>query len=175
MKKLIITFTIASAIFLTNCNNSEKESSLKDMKMTELNLADKGIPVTVKAPEGAKVKEGMFSGEFGGIRMYDYEIVKNSFALEVSMDDAEELRTAKEITEDAAEAAQTEEGFAGFVKKEPDGFIYKIKTDDYEEYKFYHVLIKNNRAIEFNEGLKLFTGFNLNDIKILYDIAKNAE
>ncbi len=175
MKKLgLFLLTAVLTVFSVSCGGGSS-SSLADMKLTELNLADKGIPVTIQAPEGAEIKDGMFMGEFGGIKMLDYEIVKDEFVMEVSMDDAEETRTAEEIISDTKEAAQTEDGFVEFVKEEPNGFIYKIKTDDYEDYKFHYVLLKDKRAIEFTEGLKLFTEFTLKDAETLYNIAKNAK
>ena len=149
MKKLGLFLLVAVLTgFSVSCGGGSS-SSLADMKLTELNLADKGIPVTIQAPEGAEIKDGMFMGEFGGIKMFDYEIVKDEFVLEVSMDDTEETRTAEEIISDAKETAQTEDGFVEFIKEEPNGFIYKVKTDDYEDYKFHYVLIKDNSAIEF--------------------------
>ncbi len=176
MKKLgLFLFTAVLAVFSASCGNESSGDSLADMKLTELNLADKGIPVTIKAPEGAEVKEGMFMGEFGGIKMLDYEIVKDEFVMEISMDDTEETRTIEEIVSDAKESAQEEEGFAEFIKEETNGFIYKVKTDEYEDYKFYYVMMKDGKAIEFGEGLKLFTEFSLKDAETLYNIAKNAK
>jgi len=176
MKKLgLYLFTTVLAGFSASCESGNNSSSLSDMKLTELNLADKGIPVTFQCPEGAEVKNGMFMGEFGGVKMLDYEIVKDGFVLEISMDDVEETRTPEEIISDAKETAMTDDGFAEFVKEEPNGFIYKVKIDDYTDYKFHYVLIKNNRAIEFSEGLKLFTEFTQKDAETLYNIAKNAK
>ena len=176
MKKLgLFLLTAVIVSFAVSCGGGSSSSSLADMKLTELNLADKGIPVTLQAPEGAEIKDGMFMGEFGGIKMLDYEIVKDEFVMEVSMDDAEESRTAEEIVNDAKETAKTEEGFVEFVKEEPNGFIYKVKTDDYTDYKFHYVLMKDNRAIEFTEGLKLFSEFTQQDAETLYNIAKNAK
>ncbi|NOZ36136.1 MAG: hypothetical protein GXO80_12670 [Chlorobi bacterium] len=145
------------------------------MKLTALNLTDKGIPVTIQAPEGAEVKDGMFKGEFGGIKMLDYEIVKGEFVMEISMNEAKETRSIKQIIDDAKETAQTEEGFIKFVKEETNGFIYKVKLDDNEDYKFHYVLMKDDKAIEFTEGLKLFTEFTQKDAETLYNIAKNAK
>ena len=175
MTKLgLFLLTAILAGFSVSCGG-DSSSSLADMKLTELNLADKGIPVSLQAPEGAEIKDGMFLGEFGGIKMLDYEIVKDEFVLEVSMDDAEETRTVEEIVSDAKETAQTEDGFVEFVKEESNGFIYKVKTDDYEDYKFHYVLMKDKKAIEFTEGLKLFTEFTQKDAETLYNIAKNAK
>ncbi len=174
MKKLsLILITAVLTSFSVSCGGGS--SSLADMKLSELNLADKGIPVTIQAPEGAEIKDGMFMGEFGGIKMLDYEIVKDEFVMEISMDDSEETRTVEEIVNDAKETAQTEEGFVEIVKEETNGFIYKVKTDDYEDYKFHYVLMKDGKAIEFTEGLKLFTEFTLKDAETLYNIAKNAK
>ncbi len=176
MKKLgLFLLTAVMAGFSVSCGGGSSTDSLSDMKLTELNLADKGIPVTIQAPEGAEIKDGMFMGEFGGIKMLDYEIVKDEFVMEVSMDDTDETRTLEEIVSDAKETAQSEEGFVKFVKEEPNGFIYKVKTDDYTDFKFHYVLLKDKRAIEFTEGLKLFTEFTQKDAETLYNIAKNAK
>ncbi len=175
MKRIgLFLFTVVLAGFSVSCGGGNG-NSLADMKLTELNLTDKGIPVTIQAPEGAEVKDGMFKGEFGGIKMLDYEIVKGEFVMEISMDDAKETRSIKQIINDAKETAQTEEGFIKFVKEETNGFIYKVKIDDNEDYKFHYVLMKDDKAIEFTEGLKLFTEFTQKDAETLYNIAKNAK
>ncbi len=173
-KSVLYLFTIVLASFSVSCGGGSG-NSLADMKLTELNLADKGIPITIQAPEGAEIKNGMFMGEFGGIKMLDYEIVKGEFVIEVSMDDAKETRTVEQIVNDAEETAKTEEGFVKFVKKETNGFIYKVKIDDNEDYKFHYVLMKDGKAIEFTEGLKLFTEFTEKDAETLYNIAENAK
>ena len=175
MKKLgLFLLTAVLAGFSVSCGGGSSDS-LADMKMTEIDLTDKGIPVKFQAPEGAEIKDGMFMGEFGGVKMLDYEIVKDEFSIEVTMDDAEEPRTIEEIVNDAKETAKGDEGFDGFVKEEANGFIYKVKTDDYEDYKFHYVLMKDGKAIEFSEGLKLFSEFTQKDAETLYNIAKNAK
>ncbi len=176
MKKLSLFLIIAVISgFSVSCGGGSSSDSLADMKMTEIDLTEKGIPVKFQAPEGAEIKEGMFNGEFGGVKMLDYEIVKDEFSLEVTMDDSEETRTLEEIVNDDKETAKSDEGFVEFVKEEPNGFIYKVKTDDYTDYKFTYVLMKNNKAIEFSEGLKLFSEFTQKDAETLYNIAKNAK
>ncbi len=174
LRKFTFIFTAIISIGLINsCSDSENKET--KIKTVELNLADKGIPVKINVPENYKIKDGMFMGEFAGVTMYNYEISKGDFAIDVIMDDSDEIRTAAELVSEAKETAKTEEGFQEFILEESNGYIYKVDFEDYEDYMFYYILIKDRRAIEFTEGLKLFSEYTEEDIRFAYDCAKSAK
>ncbi|MCF6184859.1 MAG: hypothetical protein L3J56_09610 [Bacteroidales bacterium] len=53
-KSVLFLFTVVLASFSVSCGGGSG-NSLADMKLTELNLTDKGIPITIQAPEGAEL------------------------------------------------------------------------------------------------------------------------
>ncbi len=174
LRKFTFIFAIIVLIsVISSCNDSNSQKS--DIRTVELDLSDKGIPVKIDVPENYKIKDGMFMGEFAGVKMYNYEISKGDFSIDVIMDDSDETRTVTELVTDAKETAETEKGFQEFILEEANGYIYKVDFDDYEDYMFYYLIIKGKRAIEFTEGLKLFTEYTEEDIRFAYECVKSAK
>ena len=175
LRKLTFIFAAIVLIGFTNsCKDSENKNS--EIKTVELNLSDKGIPVTINVPENYKIKDGLFLGESSaGIKWFNYEISKGNFAIDVIMVDSEETRTATELVSVAKEAAEIDEGFQEFILEEANGYIYKVDYEYYEDYIFYYVIIKDNRAIKFREGFKLSSKYSEDDILFAYQCAKSAK
>ncbi|MCF6365711.1 MAG: hypothetical protein L3J35_05855 [Bacteroidales bacterium] len=73
----LFLLTVLLRLFSVNYGGSSSSSAY--MKLTELNFADKGIPVTVRASEGAEIKNGMFMRVFGGITEKTYTITAEDF------------------------------------------------------------------------------------------------
>ena len=115
----------------------------------------------------------MGNAEMDGVRTINYEVVKDMFKLDVTYtndegyDKAELLATAKNF-------AREEEEFVEFVSEEDLGFIYKLKTEDGDDYSFYYLLLKDTKPIEFGKGFSLSV-FSLEQIKELYAAAKTAK
>ena len=55
-----------------------------------IDLSEKGIPVSVNAPDGAVIEGGVGNGmDFDGVVSHVWEINKGEFSLEVAMEDDE--------------------------------------------------------------------------------------
>jgi hypothetical protein len=106
------------------------------------------------------------------ISVYYNEIVKDDFKLDVNYTNAEYDKA--ELLADAKQFAQEEEDFAEFVLEEEMGFIYKLNTEDGEDYSFYYLLMKDDKPIEFGTGLS-FTTYKLDQVKEMYEAAKAAK
>ncbi len=142
---------------------------------SEVSLADKGIPVTVDAPEGAVIEEGVGNGfEMDGVITHCWEINKGEFSLEVSMDDEEMWQEKSEYLSDSKEFAEMDEDFVEFVVEEENGFICSYNYEGEIEYDFYFIMVKDNQAIEFAPGLGL-SDYGLENIRSLYNTAKSAK
>ncbi len=177
MKKVNFLITAVIAIFaLSSCGggstkDGNHESS--EAKMVEMSLSEKGIPVTFSAPEGVEITDGLLNGVFDGVVLINYEVKKDNFIMDVLMEDADlvdDLSTYLEY----AKGTDIDSDFVEFVKEEENGYIAKLESEDGDNYAFYYVLIKDNRAIEFTEGLN-FSDYTLQEIETLYNAAKDAK
>jgi hypothetical protein len=140
---------------------------------TEYDLGEYEIPVIVAGPIGAKVSAGVGNGSFGGVKTINYEVVKEDFVLDVNhivgaKYSLEDLMTSEKLF------AEELEGFAGFVVEEENGFIYKVNTEEGEDYGFYYVLFKNEQPVEFGVGFS-YSSFTLKQVKKMYKVAKAAK
>ncbi len=174
MKKLILIVTTFSIALLFSCgtNNTsdDKKNSDTDTKKMEskgVNLASKGIPITLDAPEDSEIRKGLMIDDTN----VAYEIVKGKFHMEVQMYKEDVSRSIAEYIADEKDIISDENPV--FVKEEPNGFIYKTEIDGDEDYDFYYVTVKNNKAIEFRTGIGIDL-FTLEDIQKMYEIAKKA-
>lgn len=141
----------------------------------EVSLEDKGIPVTVNAPEGAVIEEGVGHGmELDGVVSYVWEINAEGFSLEAAMEDDEMWQDKADYLSDAREFVEMDEGFEGYEVEEENGFICRYNYDGDVEYDFYYILVKGDRAIEFTPGLGL-DEYSFANIRQLYYTAKAAK
>ena len=140
-----------------------------------IDLSEKGIPVSINAPDGAVINEGIGNGmEFEGVITHVWEINKGDFSLEVSMDDDEMWQEKEDYMQDTRDFFEMEEEFGGYVLEEPNGMIVKYNYEDGPAYDFYYILVKDNHAIEFSIGLE--TGnYSLENMRKLYQAAKEAK
>jgi hypothetical protein len=155
-------------------DNSETTTETVDENATaEYDLNANGIPVVVTCPAGAEVKKGMGNAEIDGVKTINYEVAKDDFRLDVTYTTGAEY-AKNELLADAKQFAKEEDGFVEFVSEEDLGFIYKLKTEDGDDYSFYYLLLKNAEPIEFGKGFSLSV-FSLEQIKELYEVAKAAK
>ena len=179
MKNYFLSIVVIVMGFLVACGGSnpdktknDQETTTNESATTEYDLTANEIPVIVNAPAGAEIKKGIGNGEIDGIRTIDYEVVKGAFKLDVNYTVSDYDKA--ELLTDAKQFAKEEEGFAEFVSEEEMGFIYKLNTEDGEDYSFYYLLMKNNKPIEFGTGLS-FVPFTLDQVKVMYEAAKAAK
>lgn len=139
-----------------------------------IDLTEKGIPVTVNAPDGAVIVEGIGHGmEFDGVTTYVWEVNKGDFSLEVSMDNEEMYQEADEYVSFAKELTEDED-FDSYVVDETNGFIYKYSFDGDVYYGCYYLKVKNGYAIEFATGMDSDDS-DLANVKAIYAAAKEAK
>lgn len=191
MKQLSLLMTLFVVLFMASCGGgettNEEETTTEEntanvsdatetaeIVMANIDLAEQMIPITLDVPEGAEVNEGMLNGDFGGIDLINYEIVKDGWILDISMMDDTPYGTKEEYIQDAKDFAMETEGFVEIVEEDENGFIYKLENEDGDEYNLYYVIMKDDRAIEIEEGLK-FTNFTLEEIQSMYKAAQSAK
>lgn len=163
------TFTTALFVFSLAAISFVSMAALNK----EVNIENFGIPVTVSVPDGAEVKKGMMGGEIDGVTIFNVEIKKGSFVLDVTMTDEEPEEDLSEAVAFFKETAQENDDFKAIVAEEANGFIYSLEDEGTTVYGFDYVLEKDGRHIEFSEGLYM-DDFTMADIKALYAAAKSA-
>ncbi len=171
---------LAIAVFFSYCGSSSSENNEDEdiqktfgENYTKYDLSEYEIPVIVAAPIGAKVSAGVGNGAFGGVKTINYEVVKDDFVLDVNhivgaKYSLEDLMTSEKLF------AEELEGFAGFVVEEENGFIYKVNTEEGDDYGFYYVLFKDEQPVEFGVGFS-YSSFTLEQVKKMYKAAKAAK
>lgn len=139
-----------------------------------IDLTSKGIPVSVNAPDGAVITDGVGNGmEFDGVQTLVWEVNKGDFSLEIMMDEDEMYQEPQEYIDFAKELAE-DEGFEEYIVNEPNGFIYKSSIDGEVFYGCYYLLVKNGHAIEFATGMESDDS-NLANVRAIYAAAKGAK
>jgi len=166
-KKCVISFTLILVVFIfvTSCSTNN---------LSEINLNNKGIPVTITVPPDCKITEGIANEEVDDMKFLNYVIKKDNFVLDVFMPEQDLQGNLSDYVNRATLLAKEEVGFVEFVKTDEAGFIYKLKTDEGFDYNFSYTIIKNNRAIEFLAGLN-FSDYTLQQIEKLYEAAQSAK
>ncbi len=162
MKKVSLFFAVIAMFAFASCGGGSK-----------INLADKGIPVTFSAPEGAEVKKGFANGDFDGVVYVNYEVKIGDSAMDILMEDIDITNDLATCLDFAKEIETTGDNFVKFIKEEENGYIAKLRTDDGDNYAFGYIIIKDKRAIEFSEVN--FEDYTLAEIKTLYNTAKSAK
>ena len=184
MKKLQFISPIFAIILSIGCgaasNDGATESNNEEDAVTlenaDYDLTSKGIPVIITGPSGAEIKEGLGNMEFEGFKEINYNVTKDKFDLSVSMSNiVAEEGYAAELLSDARMFAEEDEDFGGFIKEEANGFIFKIKTEDGDDYNFYYQFEKDAKVIEFEAGLNIFSEYTLEEIETIYGAAKTAK
>ncbi len=166
MKKIILAFA-SVIVTLGLLSFSESINGVID-------LTPKGIPVTLNAPEGAIIEEGIGNGlETDGVMWYVWEVNKGAFSLEISMDSDKMYQEAEEYVEFSRDFAEDDD-FEDYVLEEPNGFIYKYSLDGEVYYGLYYLLVKNGRAIEFATGFSSDDS-DLENVREIYAAAKGAK
>ncbi|MEA1874377.1 MAG: hypothetical protein U9N51_08125 [Bacteroidota bacterium] len=192
MKHVSILVSILLVMFLVSCGGGESTDNEEKTKtednaanvseanesaeivMSNTDFTEQSIPITMDVPEGAEITEGMLNGEFGGVNLLNYEVAKDGWILDISMMDEEPYREKEDYIQDAKDFALETEGFAEIVDEDESGFIYKLENEEGNEYNLYYVIIKDDRAIEIEEGLK-FTNYTLEEITSMFEAAKTAK
>ncbi len=182
MKNYLLSLMVVSFVFVScggggksgeAANDSTNVASAKASTTQEYDLTANGIPVVVTGPVGAEIIKGIGNSESEGLKIVNYVVQKDLFKLDVTYTTGSEF-TAEELMNDAKELAKEEEGFVEIVSEETNGFIYKIKTEEGDDFNFYYLLLKDGNPIEFESGLNM-ENYTLDQIKALLEAAKIAK
>lgn len=142
--------------------------------MKPLDLSTYGIPITINAPEGATVAKGMGAGEMDGVKTLSFDVNKDKFMLAITMDDAP-IGPDESIANSVSFSKELKaDDNIKIIKEEKNGYIFSKVEDGETNYGFYYVIEKNQRIIEFEEGLN-FSNWTLAEIQVLFDAAKTAK
>ncbi|MEM6723646.1 MAG: hypothetical protein AAF598_06380 [Bacteroidota bacterium] len=127
------------------CGSQESQKSLLD-GLVDLNLLEYGLPIVIKAPEGAAVDKS-------SIGFFDDVTVKSGdYNLQILVSDAASLNLQKLVEEEKA-TVRNEAYFSSFIEESPKGFIYETKIDSLSSYDFRYLHIQADRVYKFQAGL----------------------
>ncbi len=158
---------------MNEAKSDEAKESVEAGSIT-VDLTDMNVPLKMTVPEGVEVSDGMMMGEMNDVQNYNYELKKDGWIMDVTMIDESPYTDKKGYIEDYRSIVKSTDGFEEIVEEGDNGFIYKTSNEDGEDYNFYYVNFKDDRAIEFEAGLK-FSNFTLDEVKSMYEAAKSAE
>ncbi len=145
-----------------------------DVENVTIDLTEMSVPLKMTVPDGVEVREGMMTGEVEGIMNYNFELVKDGWIIDLTMIDEEPYTDKAGFLEDQKSITKNSEGFEEIVEEGENGFIYKTTNEDGVDYNFYYVYFKDDRAFEFEAGLK-FENFTLGQVKSMYKAATSVE
>ena len=158
MKKYILASLLLACAF--GCGTDSSDSGL-----STLNLLSYGIPVTIMAPDSAKVetmdfkvtKDISVKGEDGYYVQIFASTASTNLVSEVKQQQLEEVRSSPY--------------FASIVREEPDGFIYETRVDSSSQnFSFRYIQIKGDWEYIFRTGL--IGTFTLEQVEQMYAAVK---
>ena len=160
-----IHYLILAALFtgLFACQNTSKTN------LKSLDLLQHGIPITIMAPDSAKVVAGSlsFSQDItikSPADNYDVQI----FAYDATTTDISVVK-ASHLAE-----AKSNAYFSEIIEEEEAGFIYSTVFDSTAtNYGFKYLKIQGDKEYIFQTGL--VGTFGLEDVKMMYDAVKNEK
>lgn len=130
------------AILCTACKNDP----VSDFK--GLDLLEYGVPLTIKAPEGATVlkKKIGFTNDITIKKDDDYSI--QLFSSSATTTDISKLKN------DQLDEVKSSRYFSKIVKDEEAGFVYETQIDStYKNYGFRYVLVQGDNEYIFRTGM----------------------
>lgn len=130
---------------LSACGSQDSSNNALE-GLVDLNLLEYGVPITIQAPEGAKVEKGTI-GNFD-----DVTVKSGDYNLQLFVYDAASLNLQKMVDEEKV-TVRGEQYFASFIEESPKGFIYETKIDSLTSYDFRYLHIQADRLYKFQAGL----------------------
>lgn len=160
-----INYLLLAILFtgLFACQNAS------NTKLQSLDLLQYGIPITIMAPDSAKVVAGSlsFSQDItikSPVDNYDVQI----FAYDATTTDLSAVK-ASHIAE-----AKSNAYFSEIIEEEDAGFIYSTIFDSTAtNYGFKYLKIQGDKEYIFQTGL--VGTFGLEDVKMMYEAVKNEK
>ena len=160
-KSLLRTFTIllgalSLSIFFLACSGTESA------ELKPLDLLSHGMPITILAPDSAKVTVDDL------IVMKDITVKDDEdYYVQILSSNATSLNLP-ELIADQKKSVEELPSFSRIVEEKESGFIYEIKYDSLVmSYDFRHMKLKGDREYIFQTGL--IGRFSLDQAKGMYE------
>jgi hypothetical protein len=159
-RRTFARFVFAAGLFAA-CDAGEPA------KLVATDLTEKGIPISIQAPEGAEISESMIALETA------LDVRKDEFNLmvELYVDNRHASGDAKTIAAEQKELASKGDDFARMLVEEDHGYLYATKSDSGEDFHFLFVRVLEGKEIHFSEALTLFPQKE-KDVRVMYDAVK---
>ncbi len=129
-----------------------------------LNLLQYGLPITIQAPDSAKVK----TSDMGIFK--DISVVSgDDYAVQIFASKAISVDILKIKTEQLA-TVQNTPYFSKLVREEDQGFIFENKIDSTANYSFRYIQVMGDQEIIFQTGMSGI--FSLEEVEEMYKSVK---
>ncbi len=153
------------AVILTGLFACQSETT----QLKELNLLQYNIPITIMAPDSAKVVAGSLSfSQDVTIKSPEDNFDLQIFAYDATTTDLSAVK-ASHLAEVKSNAY-----FSEIVEEEDAGFIYSMNFDSTAtNYGFRYLKIQGDKEYIFQTGL--VGDFDLNDVQVMYKAVKNEK
>ncbi len=158
MKKLLPLLLFG--LFLAACQQSATD------RWEPLDLMSYGIPVSVQAPDSARVQVS----NLGGGLIKDVTIKAGAdYYIQLYASGAETTDIAK-LKADQLSEVKANRYFTRIVEEEEDGFIYETQIDSVVSFGFRHIRVQGDTECIFQTGL--VGQFSLEDVENMYAAVK---
>ncbi|NJC26927.1 hypothetical protein [Neolewinella antarctica] len=140
MRYLIL---LALPLFLCTCDSAESDN------WPALNLGKYNVPVTIMAPDSAKVTSKTMAGV-----MHDVTIksLADGYNIQVLASRAETNDMAR-LKSAELENVREHRYFSRVVREEPNGFVFENKIDTSALYGFRYIIYQGDQEFVFQNGL----------------------
>ncbi len=143
-------------LFLVSCSKEEAKKPL--------NLLQYGLPVTIQAPDSAKVKTSDM-GIFKDISVTSGD----NYSVQIFASTAINVDILK-IKTDQLNTVQNTPYFSKLVREEDQGFIFENKIDSTSNYSFRYIQVMGDQEIIYQTGMSGI--FSLEDVEEMYESVK---
>ena len=134
----------------------------------ELDLTTYNIPVTIQAPDSAKVVTGSLTGPIDDVTV---KSPADRYAVQILASAASTNDMAR-LKAEELELVRENRYFEKIVSEEPAGFVFENRIDSTALYGFRYIVYRGDREIVFQNT---FDGvYTLEEIQRMYDSVKPA-
>ncbi|NJB85169.1 hypothetical protein GGR26_000914 [Lewinella marina] len=143
---------------------SDGRDGFKSLDLTQYN-----VPVTIQAPDSAKVTASNLSGVIDDITI---KSPADRFAIQVLASNASTNDMAR-LKAEELEYVRDNRYFERIVREEPQGFIFENRIDTTSAYGFRYIVYRGDREFVFQNS---FDGvFTLPEVETMYESVKPAK
>ena len=134
-----------------------------------LDLTEYNIPVTIQAPDSARVVAGKLGGNIEDVTVRS---PTDRYAVQILASTARTNDMAR-LKADELEAVRDNRYFERIVTEEPAGFVFENKIDTTSAYGFRYIVYQGDRVIVFQNS---FDGvYTLPEVESMYNSVKPGE